>query len=163
MNRTGRPTPVHTPAPPLFIRLAKGLREAVLRTMAYVAQATGTEPTQEEIAAVLRSWFTLDEVTNQINYLRKRPADEPPAESALDRLAFRINLAAPPARNALARAGFFIRPLAESLVLIRRHAKSVLGSSPSNDEVARSLRSSFIVSELKNQIVHARKASKRSA
>ena len=55
MNRTGRPTPVRAPALPLFIRLGKGLRESVLRTMAYVAQATGTEPTQEEIAAALRS------------------------------------------------------------------------------------------------------------
>ena len=159
MDRTGRPTPARPHASPLFIRLGKGLREAILCTMAYVARSTGTEPTQEEIAAVLRSWFTLDEVTNQINYLRKRPieGDEPASETALDRLTFRINLAAAPARNTLARAGFFTRALAESLLLIRRHATSALGSAPTDDEIARSLRSTFILSELKNQIVHARK------
>jgi hypothetical protein len=163
MNPTGRPTLARPRALPGLIRLGRGLREAILATMAYVAQATGAEPGQEEIAAVLRSWFTLDEVTNQIGYLRKRPGerDEPPVESALDRLSYRINLAAAPARNTLARAGFFIRPVAEGLVMIRKHAKSVLGSAPSDDEIARSLKSSFILSELKNQIVHARRGAKR--
>ena len=66
-------------------------------------------------------------------------------------------MAAPTPRNILARAGFFIRPLAESLVLLRRHAASELGSPPSEEEIARSLNSTFITSELKNQIVHARK------
>jgi len=162
MNRAERTSSVrsHPPAP-LLLRLGKGLREAIVGTMSYVARTTGTEPSQEELAAALRSWFTLDEVTNQINYLRKRPAaaDESTPETAYDRLTFRINLATGPSRNALARAGFFIRPLAESLLLIRRHAKSVLGSAPTDDEIARSLRSSFIVSELKNQIVHAREPS----
>jgi hypothetical protein len=165
MNVIGRPTSARPDALPRLIRLGKGLREAIVATMAYVARATGTEPGQEEIAAVLKSWFTLDEVTNQIGYLRKRPGkrDEVPVESALDRLSLRINLAAAPARNTLARAGYFIRPVAEGLVMIRRHAKSVLGAPPSDEEIARSLRSTFIQSELKNQIVHARKSVKRPA
>jgi len=165
MNSIGRPTVARTDALPRLIRLGKGLREAILATMAYVARATGTEPSQDEIAAVLKSWFTLDEVTNQIGYLRKQRGDrdDPPAETALDRLSFRINLAAAPARNTLARAGFFIRPVAEGLVAIRRHATSVLGAPPSDAEIARSLRSSFIQSELKNQIVHARKSARRPA
>jgi hypothetical protein len=143
------------------VRLGRGLRAALLGIMAYVARSTGTEPSQEEIAAVLRSYFTLDEVTNQLSYLRKLPREpeDTPSEGALDRLSFRINLAAPTPRNILARAGFFIRPLAESLVLLRRHAASELGSPPSEEEIARSLNSTFITSELKNQIVHARKLS----
>jgi hypothetical protein len=163
MNPIGRPTSARPDALPRLIRLGKGLREAILATMAYVARSTGIEPGQDEIAAVLKSWFTLDEVTNQIGYLRKQRGDrdDPPAETALDRLSFRINLAAAPAKNTLARAGFFIRPVAEGLVLIRRHATSVLGSPPSDEEIARSLRSSFIQSELKNQIVHARRSAKR--
>jgi hypothetical protein len=163
MNSIGRPTAARPDALHRLIRLGKGLRDAILATMAYVARATGTEPGQDEIAAVLKSYFTLDEVTNQIGYLRKQRGDrdDPPAETALDRLSFRINLAAAPARNTLARAGFFIRPVAEGLVAIRRHAASVLGAPPSDAEIARSLRSSFIQSELKNQIVHARKNAQR--
>jgi hypothetical protein len=128
--------------------------------MAYVEQATGAEPSQEEIAAVLKSYFTLDEVTNQINYLRKKPAADERAEerSGLGRLSLRINLMSGPTRNSLARAGFFIRPIAEGIVGIRRHAKATLGVVPSENEVARSLKSSFILSEIKNQIVHARKS-----
>jgi len=163
MNRSGPNTSTHRDSPPRLVRLGRALREAILGTMAYVARATGTEPTQDEIAAVLRSYFTLNEVTNQISYLRKRPreADERQVPTALDRLSFRFNLVLPPSRNMLARAGFFIRPIAESLVLLRRHAASALGSAPSDGEVARSLTSTFILSELKNQIVHAR--TKRSA
>ena len=128
--------------------------------MAYVGQATGVEPSQEEIAAVLKSYFTLDEVTNQINYLRKKPAAEERAEetSGSNRLGLRINLMAGPAKNSLARAGYFIRPIAEGIVGIRRHAQAMLKEVPSEDDVARSLKSSFILSEIKNQIVHARKS-----
>ena len=75
MNPIGRPTSARPDALPRLIRLGKGLREAILATMAYVARSTGTEPGQDEIAAVLKSWFTLDEVTNQIGYLRKQQGD----------------------------------------------------------------------------------------
>lgn len=147
-------------APPPLMKLGAGLKEAILMIMAYVRQATGTEPSQDEIAAVLKSYFTLDEVTNQINYLRKKPAGEERAEEApgLSRLCVRINLMSGPPRNSLARAGYFIRPIAEGILGIRRHAKAMLGAAPGEDDVARSLKSSFILSEIKNQIVHARKS-----
>lgn len=161
MDRTALRAARRPDSLPKVVRLGRALRRAILDVVAYVARSTGTEPSQEEIAAVLRSYFTLDEVTNQLSYLRKQPRDpeDAPSEGALDRLSFRINLAAPTPRNILARAGFFIRPLAESLVLLRRHAASELGSPPSEEEIARSLRSTFITSELKNQIVHLRKKS----
>lgn len=154
----GAPEP-KTSSPPL-IKLGAGLREAILLAMAYVKQATGTEPSQGEIAAVLKSYFTLDEVTNQINYLRKKPAGEEKTDegSGLSRLGVRINLMTGPPRNSLARAGYFIRPIAEGIVGIRKHAKAMLGAVPSEDDVARGLKSSFILSEIKNQIVHARKS-----
>lgn len=146
-------------APPLM-RLGSGLREAILLIMAYVRQATGAEPSQEEIAAVLKSYFTLDEVTNQINYLRKKPVGDERAdeEAGLSRLGVRVNLLSGPPKNSLARAGYFIRPIAEAIVGIIKHAKAMLGKAPSEDDVARSLKSSFILSEIKNQIVHARKS-----
>jgi hypothetical protein len=159
----GAPGP-KTLFPPL-IKLGKSLKEAVLLTMAYAKQATGTEPSQDEIAAVLKSYFTLDEVTNQINYLRKKPLGDEGVDdfSGLNRLSMRINLLSGPPKNSLARAGFFIRPIAESIVGIRKHAKATLGAAPSDDEVARSLKSSFILSEIKNQIVHARRSGKGPA
>jgi hypothetical protein len=151
-------------SPPL-IKLGKSLKEALLLIMAYVGQTTGTEPSQDEIAAVLQSYFTLDEVTNQINYLRKKPAGDERADegSGLIRLRLRINLMSGPPKNSLARAGFFIRPIAEGIVGLRKHAKAMLGAAPGEDDVARSLKSSFILSEIKNQIVHGRKSIKRPA
>ena len=150
-------------APPPLIKLGAGLKEAILMIMAYVRQATGTEPSQDEIAAVLKSYFTLDEVTNQINYLRRKTSGEEKADEAsgLSRLRVRINLMSGPPKNSLARAGYFARPIAESIVGIRKHAKAMLGAVPSEDDVARSLKSSFILSEIKNQIVHARKSGRQ--
>jgi len=131
--------------------------------MAYVRQATGTEPSQEEIAAVLKSYFTLDEVTNQINYLKKRPREDETAggESSASSLAFRINLRSGPPKNTLARAGLFSRSIAEGIARVRRHAETMLGAAPSDEDIALSLKSTFILSELKNQIVHARQHSRK--
>lgn len=124
----------------------------------FVAQSTGIEPTQAEIAAALNSYFTLDEVTNQIRYLRKKPIEATgspqPGSPPLPR--HRINLAGSRLANSLIRAGFFIEEIGAGMAAIRTHAAAVLGAAPSEDEIARSLKSSFILSELKNQIVYAR-------
>lgn len=141
-----------------MVKLEKDLKEAILILMAYVRQATGTEPSQEEIAAVLKSHFTLDEVTNQINYLKKRPRKDQSAGSDSSRapLAFRINLRFGPPKNTLARAGLFSPAIAEGIARMRKHAETMLGEPPSDEDIALSLKSTFILSELKNQIVHAR-------
>jgi hypothetical protein len=141
-----------------LIRLSPDLEQALLLVMKYVAHTTGTEPRQEEIAAVLKSYFTLDEVTNQLNYLRKKPAENPSARafSGFQRTGMRINMIGASQMNCLARAGFFIRPVADAIETIRRHARARLGAPPSDASIALSLRSSFILSELKNQIMHSR-------
>jgi hypothetical protein len=141
-----------------LVKLPEHLRNALLMIMGFVAHATGAEPSQEEVAAALRSYFTLDEVTNQISYLRNKPgdADTPSPEDPGKAVAWRINLAAGPPKNSMARAGYFSQAIADGIEAIRRHAKAMLGESPSDEELARSLRSSFILSELKNQIVHYR-------
>jgi hypothetical protein len=139
-------------------RLNRDLEQAILLIIKYVAHTTGTEPCQEEIAAVLKSYFTLDEVTNQINYLRKKPLENAgeTVPSDLQRPAMRINMITAAGINCLARAGYFIRPIADAIGEIRRHAHAMLGAAPSDQSIALSLKSSFILSELKNQIVHAR-------
>jgi hypothetical protein len=143
---------------PQLIRLGSHLQTAILQVMDYVAQATGNEPSQEEIASVLKSYFTLDEVTNQINYQRKKKpvSEDPGAVSGCRPAAMRINLMEAQTRNSLARAGYFIRPVAQAVAGIRKHAKAVLGVDPRDEDIALSLKSSFILSEIKNQIVHIR-------
>lgn len=141
-----------------MIKLGETNRDVILSVTRFVAQSTGSEPTQAEIAAALSSYFTLDEVTNQIRYLRKKPigeAAESPA-GGVTRPRHRINLAAGLHRNSLARAGYFIEEIGRGIAAIREHATTVLGAPPSEEEIARSLKSSFILSELKNQIVYAR-------
>jgi hypothetical protein len=156
------PAEPHNSSSPL-VKFEKKLKEAILSVMAYVKHATGTEPGQEEIAAVLKSYFTLDEVTNQISYLQKRPPEDETdgGDSSSRPLTLRINLMSGPAKNSLARAGLFSRPIAEGIARIRKHAEAVLGAALSDEHIARSLKSSFILSELKNQIVHARKHSRK--
>ncbi|MCU0561355.1 MAG: hypothetical protein MUD16_14325 [Desulfobacterales bacterium] len=141
-----------------MIRLGETTRDVILCVTRFVAQSTGSEPTQAEIAAALSSYFTLDEVTNQIRYLRKKPigeAAQPPA-GGMARPRRRINLAAGLQRSSLTRAGYFIEEIGRGMAAIRAHATTVLGAPPSEEEIARSLKSSFILSELKNQIVYAR-------
>jgi hypothetical protein len=158
-RHAGRESPPPLNAARKLIRLSRDLEEAVLLAMKYIAHATGAEPSQEELAAVLKSYFTLDEVTNQINYLRKKPPENAGLEApfGLRRPTLRVNMLAAPQTNYLARAGYFVRPLADAIEAIRTHAKSMLGTAPSDANLAASLRSSFILSEIKNQIVHARK------
>jgi hypothetical protein len=150
-------TPPPDPSPQL-IRLSRHLEDAVLLIIRYVAHTTGREPRQEEIARVLKSYFTLEEVTNQINYLRKKPpaSEDEDVRCGLRRPRLRINLRTGPPTNRLAHAGFFIRPIADAIGQIRRHAQAMHGVTPGDESIAQSLKSSFILSELKNQIVHAR-------
>jgi hypothetical protein len=147
------------------IKLGDSTTAAILMVMQYAGQATGTEPTQQEIASVLKSYFTLDEVTNQLNYLRHRPPNDEEALALFTapRLSLRINLTGTSRQNSLSRAGYFIEAIGEGLAAIRKHAQAVLGTEPSDEEISRSLMSSFILSELKNQIVYARKHPRRSA
>ncbi len=141
-----------------LVRLSPDLEDAIQLVMKYVAHATGAEPRQEDLAAVLKSYFTLDEITNQINYLLKKPPENAGAEArpGPQRPSLRINLIGASHSNCLARAGFFIRPIADAIGEIRKHAGAMLGVAPSDACIASSLRSSFILSELKNQIVYTR-------
>lgn len=148
-----------------LIKLSDPLREAVLTLARYVARASGTEPSQKELSAALNSYFTLDEVTNQLNYLRRKPhkPEEGEAEPEGDSqpgAPWRFNLARPPSRNSILKAGWVVSEVAKGIEAIRKHAAGVMGSVPSDREIADSLCSSFILSELKNQIVHARNQSR---
>jgi hypothetical protein len=145
------------------IKLAESSQQAILAVMMYVQRSTGIEATQDEIAAALKTYFSLDEITNQISYLRRKPPEPAEAQAAEEVLPprHRFNLAGGRPGNNLARAGYFIEEIGAGIAAIRAHAAAMLGKAPGEEEIARSLKSSFILSELKNQIVHARKAAGR--
>ncbi len=146
------------PAPPALLRLGPRLTEALHEILEFTRRTTGVEPTQEELAAALRSYFTLEEMANQLAYLGRRPAEAAAEEEGAPLFVprLRINLGQAPPPNCLARAGYFRREVAEGILAIRRHAAAVLGAPPGEGPIAAALRSSFIVSEIKNQIVHLR-------
>ncbi len=156
-------TRTHRKEPPALLRLGARLTEALHEMIAFTRRTTGIEPSQAELAQALKSYFTLEEMANQLAYLRRRPQaveEEEDAGQALFVPRMRIDLKGGPARNSLARAGYFQREVAEGLLAIRRHAKAVLGNAPGEAAIATGLKSSFILSEIKNQILHLRSARK---
>ena len=62
-----------------------------------------------------------------------------------------------PGKNVLARAGVFTSNIQAAIQSARQFIKKAIGVEPSNDILARSLKSSFILSEIKNQIEWQRK------
>ena len=55
-----------------LIRLEDSIKDAILTIIKYVQVATGVEPTQDEIVEMLKSYFILNEVGNQVKYQLKK-------------------------------------------------------------------------------------------
>ena len=147
----------------LLIRFDDILWESLLAVIRYIKSATGEEPSQEELAQTLGSYFILNEIGNQLKYLKKRKvnADDAPATD-LWRPRWNFNFISGPPRNNLARAGLFIGPVGEAIDQIRSHARQTVGRDINDDDVARSLKSSFILSEIVNQVNWLRQESNAS-
>jgi hypothetical protein len=64
---------------------------------------------------------------------------------------------AEPSKNVLAKAGFFHESVAEAILATHEFMKQTIGAEPDNDIIAESLKSSFILSEIRNQIDWQRK------
>ena len=137
----------------LLIRFDDVLWESLLAVIRYIKGATGEEPNQEELAQTLGSYFILNEIGNQLKYQKKRniSADET-SEADLWRPRWNFNLLSGPPLNNLARAGLFIGPVGEAIDQIRVHARQAAGNDINDIDVARSLKSSFILSEIVNQV-----------
>ena len=67
-----------------------------------------------------------------------------------------------PGKNVLARSGVFNSNILAAIQAAREFIKKTIGVEPSNDILARSLKSSFILSEIKNQIEWQRKNAKNT-
>ena len=149
-----------------ILRLEDSIKDAVLTIMKYIKAHTGLEPTQEEVAAILKSYFILNEVSNQIKYQLKK-AEKKEAEKPINFRApfWTLNLRSGPGQNILARAGFFHNSIQEAIEATRQYMLKTTGADPGYGIIAASLKSSFILSEIKNQIDYQRKlkAKKKNA
>ena len=147
-----------------FVRLGGSIKDAVLAIMKYIKVQTGIEPTQEEIAEVLKSYFILNEVGNQIRYQLKQ--DNKNKKEAQAPIKFKgplwtLNLRSGPGQNILARAGVFHKSIQEAIEGTRQYMVKTTGAEPGYDAIAASLKSSFILSEIKNQLDYQRKLAKK--
>jgi hypothetical protein len=126
--------------------------------MRYVKRITGVEPSQDEIAEMLKSYFILNEVGNQIKYQLKKETEKA-EEDQIDLInpVWTLNLKAGPAKNVLARAGVFNESIQEALQAVNDFMLKTIGTVPNTEILSRSLKSSFILSEIKNQIEWQRK------
>ena len=147
-----------------FIRIEDSIKDAILTIIRYVRVATGVEPTQDEIAEMLKSYFILNEVGNQVKYQLKRASKKEDDEDRIDirRPFWTLNLMTGPSKNVLARVGIFSSNIQAAIQSAREFIKKTTGQDPSNEILARSLQSSFILSEIKNQIEWQRKNAKKS-
>ena len=147
-----------------LIRLEESIKDAILTIIKYVQVATGVEPSQDELVEMLKSYFILNEVGNQVKYQLKKVSKKEDAEDQIDiREPFwTLNLMTGPGKNVLARAGVFTSNIQAAIQSVREFIKKSTGLEPSNDILARSLKSSFILSEIKNQIEWQRKNAQNS-
>ena len=143
-----------------FVLLDGSIKDAILTIMKYIKSTTGNEPTQEEVAELLKSYFILNEVGNQIKYQLKQEE----TKTGINQFDawepfWRLNLKNGPGHNILARAGIFHQSILEAIDGTRQYIKKTTGTDPGYDIIARSLKSSFILSEIKNQLDYQRKES----
>ena len=147
----------------VFVRLEDSIKDAILTIMKYVKVFSGEEPTQEEIAEMLKSYFILNEVGNQIKYqLKKESEKEKEDQIDIKNPAWTLNLKTGPGKNVLARAGLFQNSILEAIQTINDFMIKTSGAEPSADILSKSLKSSVILSEIKNQIDWQRKNAKKS-
>ncbi|MEX1329315.1 MAG: hypothetical protein AB1Z29_21145, partial [Desulfobacterales bacterium] len=58
-----------------LIWIEDSIKDAILTIMKYIEVATGVEPTQDEIAEMLKSYFILNEIGNQVKYQLKKASE----------------------------------------------------------------------------------------
>jgi hypothetical protein len=128
------------------------MTDAIWTLIKYVRDTTGIEPSQEEIATALKSYFILNEIGNQIKFQRKKPIAEDQSETSSKEPFWALNLMASSPKNNLVRAGLFYESMQDAIKATQDFVKKSSGDEPSEAEIASSIKCSFILSEIKNQI-----------
>lgn len=138
------------------------MTDALLTVLKYIRAETGDEPSQTEVANALQNYFMLNEIGNQIKFQRKKQISlRPPETSSMDPF-WKINMKAGPPKNSFVRVGLFDENIQEALMAVKRFVKDSGAAEPHEAEIALSLKSSFILSEIKNQIDWQRNGQKKS-
>ncbi len=141
-----------------FVHIEDSVKDAILTIIRYVKGITEEEPTQDEIAEMLKSYFILNEIANQIKYqLKKESENEEEDQIDIKNPVWTLNLKTGPGKNVLARGGVFHKSIQEALQVVNDFMLKTIGSVPSAEILSKSLKSSFILSEIKNQIDWQRK------
>ena len=135
-----------------LFRVGKQMTDAILTVLKYVKDVTGIEPSQEEIANALKSYFILNEIGNQVRFHRKNPMNQDPPKTASKEPFWKLNLMAGPPKNSLVRVGIFYEDMRLAIKTAQNFVKKSSGAEPSEEEIASSIKCNFILSEIKNQI-----------
>jgi hypothetical protein len=147
-----------------LIRVEIEIEEALVTVQKYIKYTTGREATETEIAKTLKSYFILNEIGNQIKYQRSK-TDSPAASSPKNQKAptWTLNLISASSTNNLAKAGLFSPCIQEGIQTTTDFVAKTTGEKPTHGELAQSLKSTFILSEIKNQIDWQRKNPEKSS
>jgi len=143
-------------------RVGKLITDAILTVMKYIRDTTGIEPSQDEIATALKSYFILNEIGNQIKFQRKKPITQNQPETSIKEPLWTLNLMASSPKNNLARAGLFYEGMQAAIKTTQDFVKKSSGEEPSEAEIALSLKCSFILSEIKTQIDWQRQSAQKA-
>ena len=141
-----------------LIRVGKEMAEALITVRKYVKYQTGTQASDMEISNTLKSYFIMNEIGNQIKYQRKKAST--PAESKPQTQKgplWTMNLLESTLKSNLSKAGLFPPCILEGIETTSDFVKKITGQKASPNEIAISLTSSFILSEIRNQIDWQRK------
>ena len=141
-----------------LIRVGKEMADAIISVQKYVKYQTGTKATDTEIANTLKSFFIINEIGNQITYQRKKAISKAHGRQQKPKgPLWTMNLMDSTLKSNLSKAGLFPRCILEGIETTANFVEKITGQKASTEEIANSLRSSFILSEIKNQIDWQRK------
>ena len=138
------------------------MTDALLTLFKYIKAETGDEPSQAEVADALQSYFILNEIGNQIKFQRKKQVPLSPPENAPKDPFWKMNMKAGPPKNSFVRVGLFDENIREALMVVKQFVKDSGVAEPNEAEIAFSLKSSFILSEIKSQIDWQRNGQQKS-
>ena len=134
------------------------MADALITVQKYVKYQTGTKATDTEIANTLKSYFIMNEIGNQIKFQREKVSSK--AESGPKTQKgplWTMNLIGGELKSNLSKAGLFPPCIQEGIQTTSNFVNKTTGQKASLEEIANSLRSSFILIEIKNQIDWQRK------
>jgi hypothetical protein len=138
------------------------MTDAMLTLFKYIKAETGDEPSQAEVADALQSYFILNEIGNQIKFQRKKQVPLSPPENASKDPFWKMNMKTGPPKNSFVRVGLFDENIREALMAVKRFVEDSGAAEPNEAEIALSLKSSFILSEIKGQIDWQRNSQQKS-